>query len=315
MDYELKEAKTFDEQISLLKSRGMIIDDDDYAKAALQHLNYYRFSGYACFFRKPDDRYQDGTRFDNIVKIMEFDSELRRILLAALESIELHMRTQIAYHFSHNHGGDGGAYYDASLFKNPDYHAKLIDDLNHQIEKNRFQPFVKHNLRKYGGRMPLWCATEIMTFSMLSKLYSNMLPEDKKAIADAQNMDMKYLGNWLHCFSLLRNICAHYGRLYNTQPTPAIRLGQRTLKEYTEIDRESWFPCIICILRTLSEEDRKKFQNGLSKLLEKYVAYIELQAIGFPQDWKELIYDPKLIELKPKNPAHKNNKAGTSLYQ
>lgn len=41
-----KVFKTYDQQIALLRSRGMRIDDEVYARMALEQVNYYRLSGY-----------------------------------------------------------------------------------------------------------------------------------------------------------------------------------------------------------------------------------------------------------------------------
>ena len=42
----LKQIKPFDDQISILKSRGMVIKDEARAKQILQNISYYRLSGY-----------------------------------------------------------------------------------------------------------------------------------------------------------------------------------------------------------------------------------------------------------------------------
>jgi len=41
-----KQIKSFDDQISILKSRGMVIKDEARAKQILQNISYYRLSGY-----------------------------------------------------------------------------------------------------------------------------------------------------------------------------------------------------------------------------------------------------------------------------
>ena len=48
----LKEPKTFDEQIDLLKSRGLIIGDEEKAKFILSNISYYRFSAYLIHFKR-----------------------------------------------------------------------------------------------------------------------------------------------------------------------------------------------------------------------------------------------------------------------
>ena len=59
-------ATSYDQQIAILRQRGMRVDDEDAAKFYLQHLNYYRLGAYwlpfekviilISFIRAPDSR-------------------------------------------------------------------------------------------------------------------------------------------------------------------------------------------------------------------------------------------------------------------
>ena len=93
---EVKQFKTIDEQIKILESRGLIIDDREKAKQSLSNLNYYRLSGYTLTLRK-NDRFYKNVKFSEVMQIYNFDMELRAALMYLLESIEISMRTYIAY--------------------------------------------------------------------------------------------------------------------------------------------------------------------------------------------------------------------------
>ena len=41
-----KESRSIQEQIDLLKHRGMIIEDEEFAHLHLSHISYYRLKGY-----------------------------------------------------------------------------------------------------------------------------------------------------------------------------------------------------------------------------------------------------------------------------
>ncbi|MDY2737403.1 hypothetical protein [Intestinibacter sp.] len=62
----LKKPKTFDEQIELLESRGLLIEDKIKTKFILQNINYYRFTAYLINFKNEDDSYVEGTTFNEI---------------------------------------------------------------------------------------------------------------------------------------------------------------------------------------------------------------------------------------------------------
>ena len=48
---QTKPFKSYDEQIALLRERGLIITDDVYARDVLKRMNYYRFSAYSLTLR------------------------------------------------------------------------------------------------------------------------------------------------------------------------------------------------------------------------------------------------------------------------
>ncbi|MFT5950923.1 MAG: abortive infection bacteriophage resistance protein, partial [Francisella sp.] len=51
----LKSWSSYQEQINILKNRGMTIDDESKAMMYLKNINYYRLSGYSFIFRYKDE--------------------------------------------------------------------------------------------------------------------------------------------------------------------------------------------------------------------------------------------------------------------
>ena len=60
----VKEPKTFNEQIEILKGRGLIIQNEDEAKFILSNINYYRFTAYLITFKEGNNKYKNGTNED-----------------------------------------------------------------------------------------------------------------------------------------------------------------------------------------------------------------------------------------------------------
>lgn len=48
----VKPFKSYDEQVELLISRGLLVNDKENAKAILKRMNYYRLSAYSLTLRK-----------------------------------------------------------------------------------------------------------------------------------------------------------------------------------------------------------------------------------------------------------------------
>ena len=78
-----KQIKSFDDQISILKSRGMVIKDEVRAKQILQNICYYRLSGYwyPLLADKQQHLFKPGSTFEQAYDLYKFDSELRKMIL------------------------------------------------------------------------------------------------------------------------------------------------------------------------------------------------------------------------------------------
>ena len=61
---KIKEPKSFEEQIEILKQRGMAIENEEFAKFVLSNVNYYRLTAYLLNFKTDKDKYIEGATFD-----------------------------------------------------------------------------------------------------------------------------------------------------------------------------------------------------------------------------------------------------------
>lgn len=291
MDQELKPPLSYEEQISLLRSRGLLITDDVFAEKILSHVNYYRLSAYSLGLRN-NDVFNENITLDSIYELYQFDATFRYMLFELIEMIEITFRTKIAYHLAFKY--DSLAYLNSDIFENELFHSRFLEDFEKEKNRQRDTAFVKHHIYKYSSRMPIWVATELFSFGMLSKFYSNMKDEDKKAIVasldDGQNqypVDTEYLKSWLLCLVNLRNICAHYGRIYNRNLNGVPKLH----REHSNINRSKVFAALIVIKRLMYDKSKwEMFVINLMALLEEYTV-VNLKFLGFPDNWEEILYD------------------------
>ena len=100
----IKQATTIDEQIKLLKSRGMAVPDEDKAKEILMDIGFYRLGFYAFPFEKSfpsltnrSHEYKPDSSFTDVVELYYFDYDLRKILTYYLNRIEINLRTYIRF--------------------------------------------------------------------------------------------------------------------------------------------------------------------------------------------------------------------------
>lgn len=215
-----KPATTHAQQIVLLRQRGMLIDDPATAEFYLRHLNYYRLAAYWLPYEADHatHAFRPGTRFADVLNLYVFDRELRLLMLDAIERVEVSVRSQWAYQFAHQHGPH--AHLDATLaFKQNLWQANL-EKLTDEVSRSD-EAFIKHLRATYTEALPpVWAVCEVMSLGLLSRWYNNLKPmPTRRAIAATYGVDEKVLESWLRHLSLVRNTCAHHGRLWNREFT------------------------------------------------------------------------------------------------
>lgn len=116
----MKLPKTYEEQVEIIKKKGFIVDDDKVCKDFLKQANYYRLSAYFLPFRKADGTYFENINFNRIKRIYDFDGRIRNLIFECIETIELYLRTQLAYYCGHTCGSLG--------YLNPDIYNEKYND-------------------------------------------------------------------------------------------------------------------------------------------------------------------------------------------
>lgn len=275
----------YEEQLEKLKKRGCIINDDKKCISILESVNYYRLSAYFLPFKLDDGNYKEGLSFERVFSIYEFDRKLHGILFNALEETEIFLRSKIAYFHAHKYGALG--YMDKSNFSvKAELHENFIENFKREIDKNKNILFVKHHIDKYGGEFPIWAASEMFTFGMLSKFFANMTCQDRENLSnDIYKTNPKFVGSWLRCCTDLRNICAHYGRLY-FRIFSAAPSGIDNLEEKS---KRKLFGAILSLKKLYPFKDKwdNETLKKLMSLVDEHKSDIDLEHIGFSYDWIE----------------------------
>ena len=283
---DVKPPATYDEQIIKLISRGCIIIDKEKCKEVLSQVNYYRLSAYFLPFKKSDETYVEGIKFDTIYQIYEFDRKMRLILFSAIEEIEVYLRAVLAYHHAHKYGTLG--YLDHKNYYPKHRHTEFISKLETEKQKRIKEPFVQHHIGKYGGNFPIWVMIELFTFGTLSHFYADLPVADQKYISrNFFSAHEKTIASWLKCCTDLRNFCAHFGRLYYRNFT-SIPKGINNLS----INNERSLFAMIMVLRglyTKSTKWDKEIYTQIRALINEYQDSIQLEYIGFPNDWEIML--------------------------
>lgn len=331
------------EQIRRLRDRGMDCGSDAYATSILERYGYYRLSGYWHLYRErpaaPKDRFDQenrevrldtfvpGTKLSLVVTMYEFDQELRSRLSDVLSTVEISFRFFLGHRlgkanaFAHRNPELLGATRDTETSfisrtwakvrrrnslprREPTqaYREWLAEYDRH--EKRARDGFVFHFRKKYGPHLPIWVATEVMSFGAISSLYPLMRQSDQEILAARFQInaadgrgDRRALANWLNNLRHVRNICAHYGRLWNRTfdvlieaPGQAGKDGGHYLSRLADRNINNKLYGVLLVLHHLLQSIAPDRLDGIDLVdfidAKSQAGHFSVGQLGFPDGWQ-----------------------------
>lgn len=301
--------KTLDEQIEILKAKGLIIEDIDRAKEILFRENYFFISGYRHLFMRSikENRFIEGTTFDELYAMFLFDRRIRNIMFKYLLIIENNIKSIISYTLSKKYGFKEKDYLDPKNFTQDNLKIRQVHDvlnkMKRQIRVNGKQhTATMHYLSNY-GYIPMWILVKVLSFGIVSELYCILKIEDQQMIADVYHVNIQVLTIYLSLLSNFRNLCAHEDILYDHRTQRIIpNTKYHNLLNIEQIDCEYLFgkndlyALIIIMKQMLSEEEFRELIYELGyeiDILDGKVDTVPLNAIlnkiGFPDNWRDIV--------------------------
>ncbi|MFP4295093.1 MAG: Abi family protein [Halothiobacillaceae bacterium] len=284
-----KPARTFEEQLSLLRERGLTVRDPDRALHYLRHLNYYRLTAYWLPFREQRSprHFHDGTDFEDVLSLYVFDREFRLLVLDAIERIEVSFRTAWAYYMAHRYGPH--SYLDAGLATRATWHARNLASLEKEISRSD-EVFIEHYRQtyRYPETPPVWAVCEVMSLGLLSRWINQLPPADLGRIATIYGLDQGIMRSFLQHLTYVRNVCAHHSRLWNRQLTITMKLPNRKPAAVAEVVNRATPRKIYNTLAMLAYlldiiSPGHQWRRRIGKLLTRHD--VDTRQLGFPADW------------------------------
>ena len=305
-----KRWMSFQEQLQLLKSRGMQVDDDAAALDYLERIGYYRLSGYWYPMRQIDkeaserqeepvrsDSFLPGSRFEDAVRLYVFDKKLRLLALDALERIEMAVRVDVAHTLgkraprAHEHASHLDGAFTRKKNNGASEHERWLKKYRAQLTHSRRTTLVNHHQKVYGS-LPVWVAIEIWDFGMLSKMYAGMKHDDREYIAKIYDIkDSKTLSQWLRSLNFIRNVCAHHGRLWNINVLELSNVPEEWSRFGLNKARPFFYFCLMQRLLQIICPNSSWGQR-LQSLLEEFPGpknhTVKLEDCGAVPGWREI---------------------------
>lgn len=272
----LKKATTIDEQISILRERGMIISNEDKAKETLLDIGYFRL-GFYCFpfekdYPKKNNRshiYMTNTIFEDVVRLYYFDCDLRNILLRYINRIEINFRTYLTY-FVSNKYNESPTWFVDPLIVNTQY----ANNFEKHVYDDTFRanPIIKRHHKHHinDKYAPAWKTIEFMTFGSILKLFGNLKSDIVKSEI-ARHYGVKSVNtffNYMETIKVIRNTCAHGGVLFDISLPLSIANGPAgILNSIQKNSLQGALLVINYILNQISENRANEMGNLINELL------------------------------------------------
>lgn len=280
------------DQIVLLKSRGLIFEDEANASHILEHISYFRLASYlrSMELDKNTHLLSPGVTFEKILSIYDFDAKLRSLLFEAIQKIEISIRSKMIHEFSIVYGPFW--FFEESCFIDKHRFINSMSVLESELCRSK-DDFIKDHIARYGKTdyPPAWKTLELATFGTSSKLFANFSDiKLKKKIARSYGVPQhEILESWTATIGHLRNCCAHHGRLWNRKfpltPILPIRMKSSWITDVS-IPHNKLYALLCCVAYMLNAVDvHNTFAIDLKNLITSHSS-VSIFKMGFPDMWE-----------------------------
>ena len=304
-----KVFKTIDEQLEILRGKGLVINDYDKSSEILLRENYFFLNGYRSpFLINGTKRFIDGTTFEELYALFTFDRYFRNIIFKNILIVENNYKSIYSYVLSRKYGYKEKDYLNVNNFNRSKDKVRQINDLirklKRQIRINGYQhQATSHYINNY-GYIPMWVGVKVISFGLMSELFTILKNEDRDEIASYYNVDADSFESYLSILSNYRNLCAHEDILYNHETQKEINdTRYHSMLDIPKVEDEyiygkhDIFALIIILKEMLTKTDFKMMMNEieyeidwLSSIIKSIDISKVLYRMGFPDNYRQISY-------------------------
>ena len=292
-----KQILTIAQQVQSYIDAGMVITSRADVEKSLKSVGFYRLRGYSFhLYDNATKKYVPGTKFEDILKLYQFDQELSALIFSMISKIEVALRVRLVEALLIH--GEPLVLQDSSIFKEKKLYWQNMSAVASEIARSN-DVFIKHNFDNHDGEVSVWAAVEVLSFGTLSKIIKNLKTgtgssysilatnyQYKSKKGNLVNPSQKMLASWIQGVSVLRNMCAHNSRIYNRtiHTTPEILDADKV----TPPPAHNGLYQILLAMKYLrsSDEEWTVFVDAFDKLIQNNIGVVSLTAMNFPADWK-----------------------------
>lgn len=266
--------------------------------------------GYRHPFLKKDAsrKFIDNTTFEEVYSLFVFDRMFRNIIFKNILIVENNYKSIFSYTLSKSYGYKEKDYLSVNNFDSDKDKVKQINDLLRKVKRQfrvngRQHGATSHYMDNY-GYIPLWIGIKVISFGLMSEMFSILKPKDKDSISSVYNIDSNEMETYLPILANYRNLCAHEDIVFDhftqreipdTKYHNILNIGKD--ENGYVLGKNDIFALIIILKRLLTQTDFKMMMNEINYELDRLNGKLNTIPIsevtdrmGFPTNYKDIMY-------------------------
>lgn len=300
--------KTIDEQVDILKNKGLIVNDEKKAREILFRENYFFISGYRHLFMNEasDKQFIEGTRFEELYATFLFDRAIRNTFFKNILIVENNIKSITSYQLSKKYGFKEKDYLDPKNFSQDTLQTRQVYDVLNKVKRQirvngRKHTATFHYIENY-GYIPLWILVKVLSFGIMAEFYDILKEEDKTEISKYYGVSSETLSIYLSLLSNFRNVCAHEDILYDHRTQREIPdckyhdlLNIPVNEDGYIYGKNDLFSLVIILKVMLNKNDFNEMFDEIKREVSNLDAIVDvvplddiLNRIGFPCNWQRI---------------------------
>ena len=298
--------KTLDEQIDILRNKGLVVSDEAKTREILLRENYFFISGYRHLFTEEKDKFLSGTTFEELYATFLFDRAIRNTFFKNILVVENNIKSITSYQLSRKYGFKEKDYLNPENFSQDGLQSRQVYDVLNKVKRQirvngRKHSATFHYIEHY-GYIPFWILVKVLSFGIMAEFYDILKYEDQEDISNFYKVNPEVLGIYLSLLSNFRNVCAHEDILYDHKTQRLI--PDTKYHELLNIPKDDdgyiygkndLFSLVIMMKVLLSKDDFedmideiRREVNRLDRIVNVVPLDTILNRIGFPSNWYDI---------------------------
>lgn len=298
-----KPFKTYLEQISIIKSKNVIVSNADLAENVLSSISYHTLiNGYKnSFLGQNDDDFADGITFEDLYTMHIIDTNINNVIFKNILFFERSLKTKLSYVVARDFGVDSdfnnasisnsqGDYLSSCNYSGGNRKIPTLIDLKNLAIDCKPKDKILYHYKTNKNHIPPWILAtkatlgtiiqwyQILKGPMKTEICNQLLPFSNCCLDDRKNM----LNKSAELLRNFRNNCAHGNRTFSIDINNKIPkeifmqiIPENVLNEgeYDSGEYDLFIVSLLIFTLLPDQYMRQNFIMDLNQILQPYKKY------------------------------------------